>query len=51
MEQLKALYPDFKEVPDEVARAAAGGVPLLSAYLAYRDKQGEKTASGRRTKF
>ena len=45
VEQLKALYPDFKEVPDEVARAAAGGVPLLSAYLAYRDKQGEKTAA------
>ena len=45
VEQLKALYPEFKEVPDEVARAAAKGVPLLTAYLAYRDKQSAKTAA------
>jgi hypothetical protein len=43
--QLRALYPDFKEVPDEVARAVAKGVPLLSAYLAYRDKQSTQTAA------
>lgn len=43
--QLRALYPDFKETPDEVARAVAKGVPLLSAYLAYRDRQSEKTAA------
>ena len=43
--QLRALYPDFKEIPDEVARAAAKGVPLLSAYLAYRDQQSAKTAA------
>jgi len=42
--QLKALYPDFKEVPDEVARAYSQGVPLLTAYLAYRDKQSSKAA-------
>lgn len=45
MEQLQALYPDFKEMPDEVARAAAKGVPLLTAYLAYRDQQSTKTAA------
>lgn len=44
MEQLQALYPEFKEMPDEVARAAATGIPLLTAYLAYRDKQSTKTA-------
>lgn len=48
VEQLKALYPEFGEVPDEVAKAAARGVPLLSAYLAYRDKQSAKTAASLR---
>lgn len=43
--QLRALYPGLKEIPDEVARAAAQGVPLLSAYLAYRDKQSRETAA------
>jgi hypothetical protein len=43
--QLRALYPDFKETPDEVAKAVAKGVPLLSAYLAYRDKESSKTAA------
>jgi hypothetical protein len=43
--QLRALYPDFKETPDEVAKAVAKGVPLLSAYLAYRDKERSKTAA------
>lgn len=45
VEQLKALYPEFNEVPDEVARAAAKGIPLLTAYLAYRDKQSAQTAA------
>ena len=45
VEQLKALYPQLTEVPDEVAVAASKGVPLLSAYLAYRDKQSAKTAA------
>jgi hypothetical protein len=45
VEQLKALYPDFKEVPDEVAKAVAKGAPLLVAYLAYREKQSAKTAA------
>lgn len=43
--QLRALYPDFKETPDEVALAVSKGVPLLSAYLAYREKQSAKTAA------
>ena len=34
--QLKALYPDFKEMPDEVAVAVSNGANLLTAYLAYR---------------
>jgi hypothetical protein len=45
VEQLKALYPDIKEIPDEVARAAAKGIPVLNAYLAYRDKQSTQTAA------
>lgn len=43
--QLKALYPDFKEMPDEVAKAAANGANLLTAYLAYREKQTSKAAA------
>lgn len=43
--QLKALYPDFKETPDEVAVAVSKGVPLLSAYIAYREKQNSQTAA------
>ena len=45
IEQLKALYPNFKEVPDAVAKAWAAGVPLLSAWLAYRESENEKTAA------
>lgn len=45
VEQLKALFPEVKEIPDEVACAAAKGVPLLSAYLALRDKQSAQTAA------
>ena len=45
VQQLKALYPDFKEMPDEVAKAAANGTNLLTAYLAYREKQTSKAAA------
>lgn len=45
VDQLKALYPDFKEMPDEVAKAAANGANLLTAYLAYREKQTSKAAA------
>lgn len=43
--QLKALYPDFKEMPDEVAKAAANGANLLTAYVAYRAKQTSQAAA------
>lgn len=39
VQQLKALYPDLQEMPDEVAKAAAEGADLLTAYVAYREKQ------------
>lgn len=45
VQQLKALYPDFKETPDEVALAVANGTPLLTAYVAYREKQATQTAA------
>lgn len=45
VEQLKALFPDVKEIPDEVAQAAGKGISVLTAYLAYREKQATKTAA------
>lgn len=45
VQQLKALYPDFKETPDEVALAVAKGTNLLTAYVAYREKQTSKAAA------
>ena len=45
VEQLKALYPEFKEMPDEVAKSVANGANLLTAYLAYREKQTSKAAA------
>ena len=45
VQQLKALYPDFKETPDEVALAVANGTNLLTAYVAYREKQTQKAAA------
>lgn len=46
--QLKALYPDFSAMPDEVAHAVANGAPLLSAYVAYREQQTRKAADSLR---
>lgn len=43
--QLKAVYPDFTEMPDEVAHAVANGANALTAYVAYRGKQSEKAAA------
>lgn len=45
VQQLKALYPDFKETPDEVALAVADGMNLLTAYVAFREKQTQKAAA------
>ena len=44
IKELKELYPDAV-VPDEVAKAAANGTNLLTAYLAYREKQTSKAAA------
>lgn len=43
--QLRALYPDFKEMPDAVAKAVSAGAPLLSAYIAYRERQSAQAAA------
>lgn len=45
VEQLRALYPDVKEMPDEVAKAVSQGIPVLTAYLAYRDRQSAQAAA------
>jgi len=43
--QIKAIYPDFKEMPDEVVRAHEQGVPWVTAYVAYRGRQSDKAAA------
>lgn len=43
--QLKTLYPEFKVMPNEVAKAVAEGTNLLTAYVAYREKQTNKAAA------
>ena len=43
-EQVRALYPDLREFPDEVAMDAAEGAPLLQAYLNYRERQSVREA-------
>lgn len=48
LHQLKQVYPDFKVLPDEVAIAYAGGADLLTAYVAYREKQTSKAAASLR---
>lgn len=45
VQQLRALYPEVKEIPDEVALAAADGTNLLTAYLAYKGKQSQQAAA------
>jgi len=44
VKQLKALFPDFKSMPEEVMQAYADGADLLSAYSAYRVQASEKAA-------
>lgn len=43
--QLKALAPNLKQVPDEVATAIARGVDPQIAYLSYQMAQSAKTAA------
>ena len=45
IEKLKTMFPEFKEMPDEVALAQAKGIDLITAYVAYRSKQSEKAAA------
>ena len=43
--QLQVLFPEVKTLPTAVAAAAAKGVPMLDAYLAYQTKETEKKAA------
>jgi len=46
IKQLRALYPEEKQIPDEVlSMASQAGVSLLDAFRVYRDKQSAKTAA------
>lgn len=45
VQQLRALYPEVKEIPDEVALAAANGTNLLTAYLTFKGRQTQKAAA------
>ena len=42
--QLQRLYPEFKEMPDEVAHLAAEGESLLTAYAVWQGRQAQKAA-------
>lgn len=42
VEQLRALYPNIKKIPDDVSRAAAAGVPLLQAWIMHQQAESEK---------
>lgn len=43
--QLKLLYPEFKTMPNSVAKAWSEGVPLVSAYIAYREQKATEAAA------
>lgn len=45
IDQVKAIFEDFTEMPEEVARAVARGADLLTAYSAYRVREGQKAAA------
>ena len=45
LSQFRKQYPSVKELPDEVAIAAANGTNLLTAYVAYREKQTSQTVA------
>lgn len=42
--QLKAIFPDFKSMPQEVMTAYENGADLMSAYSAYRVREAEKAS-------
>ena len=43
--QLKALYPEVKAIPDEVALDVSRGTPLVNAYIAWKGRQSEQAAA------
>lgn len=43
LKQLQFLYPDVKEIPDSVAEAVKMGIPVISAYQAYRNRERDET--------
>lgn len=43
--QLRALYPEVKQIPDEVALEVTRGTPLVNAYIAWKGKQSEQAAA------
>ena len=43
LKQLQFLYPDVKEIPDSVAEAVKMGIPVISAYQAYRNREQDET--------
>ena len=44
--QMKALFPSVGEIPDEVLNVAATqDIPVVTAYLAYRDRENAKAAA------
>lgn len=45
---LRKAYPELKEMPEEAAKLAGEGVPLLVAYLVYRDRNRESGAEALR---
>ena len=48
VEQLRMLYPDVKEIPNEVAAAVSKGIPLTTAYLAYQARESKTAAANLR---
>jgi hypothetical protein len=48
VEQFRTLFPDVREMPNEVAKAVAKGVPVVTAYLAYREGESAKAANSLR---
>ena len=45
IDQVKAIFGDFTEMPEEVTRAVAHGADLLTAYSAYRVREGQKASA------
>ena len=46
-EMFRSLFPEVREIPDEVARNVSRGVNMLTAYLVYRDRESRQEAAAR----